>query len=385
MAQAAPSLSLGIEEEYLLVDPADGELVSSPDAGFIPVCEAALGEQVTRELLQAQVEVGTAVCDDVAAARAELHRLRRTIADIAGTHGMALVAASTHPTAAWTEQESTKRARYRALTEDFQALARRQAVSGMHIHAQIEDEDLRIDLMNQVGYFLPHLLALSTSSSFWSGQDTGLKAFRRTVAQDLPRSGTAERLASWRDWQQLVETMTGVGLIEDATHIWWDIRPSAKHPTLELRITDICTRVEDALTIAAIFQSLLHHLWRLRERNQGWRHYRRILIEENKWRAQRWGVEADLADFAAGRLKPMGELVGELVELLREDAAELGCLAELERARTIVAEGTSADRQLAVYRAALEQGADEPEALRAVVRWLAEATLDGFGSPPVSG
>jgi carboxylate-amine ligase len=373
---------MGIEEEYLLVDPASGELVRSPDERFIPDCKAALGDQVTRELLQSQVEVGTAVCRDVAAARMELHRLRRTVADTARAHGMALVAASTHPTASWTDQESTDRARYQALTEDFQALARRQVVSGMHIHCQIDDEELRIDLMNQVGYFLPHLLALSTSSPFWSGQDTGLKAFRRTVAQDLPRSGTAERLAGWSEWQDLVATLTEVGLIEDATHIWWDIRPSAKHPTLELRITDICTQVEDALTIAAIFQSLLHHLWRLRTRNQSWRHYRRILVEENKWRAQRWGVEAELADFAAGRLKPMRELVEELIELLREDAAELGCTAELERARTIVADGTSADRQLAVYRAALEERAEPSEALRAVVQWLVGATLEGVPVSP---
>ena len=382
MGRTAPSLTLGIEEEYLLVDPESGELVSSPDDRFIPDCKKALGSQVTPELLQAQVEVGTTVCRDVRAARAELHRLRRAVADTARAHGMALVAASTHPTASWTEQENTDKERYQTLTDDFQALARRQVISGMHIHAEIEDEDLRIDLMNQVGYFLPHLLALSTSSPFWAGQDTGLKAFRRAVADDLPRSGSPETFASWREWQRLVETLTEVGLIEDATHIWWDIRPSAKHPTLELRVTDICTDVEDALTIAALFQSLLRHLWRLRTRNQSWRQYRRILIEENKWRAQRWGVEAELADFAAGRLKPMRDLVEELIELLRDDAAELGCLPELERARAIVADGTSADRQLAVYRATLEKGVEPPEALRAVVRWLIDATLDGVAVLP---
>ena len=256
------------------------------------------------------------------------------MADIARDHGMALVAASTHPSASWTDQQSTDKERYQALTEDFQVLARRQVISGMHIHAEIEDEDLRIDLMNQVGYFLPHLLALSTSSPVLGAARTpASRRSGRAIADDLPRSGSPERFASWREWQRLVETLAEIGLVDDATQIWWDIRPSAKHPTLELRITDICTELEDALTIAALYQSLLHHLWRLRTRNQSWRRYRRILIEENKWRAQRWGVEAELADFAAGRLKPMRELVDELIELLREDAAELGCLAELERAR----------------------------------------------------
>jgi len=372
-----PTLALGIEEEYLLVDPETFDLVATPDPGFMPACKRALGDQVTPELLQAQVEVGTAVCADLGAARVELIRLRGTVARIAREHGMALVAASTHPSAAWPDQRNTDKERYRTLTEDYQALARRQLISGMHVHAEIADEDLRIDLMNQVGYFLPHLLALSTSSPFWGGQETGLKSIRPSISDDLPRSGSPEKFASWREWQRLLEILAEVGLVTDPTQIWWDIRPSARHPTLELRITDICTNLEDALTVAALYQSLLHHLWRLRIRNQSWRIYRRVLLEENKWRAQRWGVGAELADFAAGRLKPMTMLIEELVALLRDDAAELGCLAELERARTIVADGTSADRQLAVYQKAIVDGADAREALRAVTRWLARATVAG--------
>lgn len=377
MGSAAPSLALGIEEEYLLVDPGSGELVAKQDPAFMPACRARLGEHVTHELLQGQVEVGTRVCQGVGEARAELHRLRRTVAEVAAEHGLAIIASSTHPSAIWSEQRSTEKERYQALTEDYQVLARRQVISGMHIHAAVEDNDLRIDLMNQVSYFLPHLLALSTSSPFWNGHDTGLKAYRRAVADELPRSGSPEHLESWRDWERLVGILAQTGLVEDPTMIWWDVRPSAKHPTLELRITDICTELEDALTIAAFYQSLLRHLWRLRTRNQCWRRYRRILIEENKWRAQRWGVEAELADFAAGCLKTMGDLVEELIALLREDAAELGCLAELERAREIVAGGTSADHQLAVYRDALREGAADEEARAAVVHWLREATLRG--------
>ncbi|MFZ1426737.1 MAG: carboxylate-amine ligase [Geminicoccaceae bacterium] len=375
MVSRRPNLSLGIEEEYLLVDPTSRELVVSPAPTFMAACRDALGEQVTHELLQAQVEVGTGVCADIAAARADLVRLRRSVGRIAREHGMALIAASTHPSSDWSEQRSTRKERYQSLTDEYQALARRQLVSGMHIHAQIEDEDLRIDLMNQVTYFLPHLLALSTSSPFWAGQETGLKSIRPTISSDLPRSGSPEAFASWRDWQDMIDVLTEMGLIQDPTYIWWDIRPSAKHPTLELRITDICTHVEDALTVAALYQSLLHHLWRLRTRNQSWRTYRRILVEENKWRAQRRGIEAELADFGVRSMKPMPALVDELLLMLRDDATELGCLAELERARDIAARGTSADRQLAVYHKALAGGAQPDEARRAVVDWLITATM----------
>jgi glutamate---cysteine ligase / carboxylate-amine ligase len=378
MTLPEPALSLGIEEEYLLVDPDTRELVPAPSPGFMPACKEALGEQVMPELLQAQVEVGTRVCRGVGEARADLARLRGTVARIAGEHGMALIAASTHPSACWSEQRSTEQERYQVLTRDYQALARRQVISGMHVHAQIEDEDLRIDLMNQVTYFLPHLLALSASSPFWRGQDTGLKAIRPSIFGDLPRSGTPELFESWREWQRVVEVLAETGLCTDATQIWWDVRPSAKHPTLELRITDVCTTLEDALTIAALYQSLLRRLWRLRSCNQSWRVYRRILVEENKWRAQRWGVEAELADYGAGCLKPMRVLVEELIELLRADADELGCLAELERAREIVAGGTSADRQLAVHRRALAEAASAEEARCAVVDWLVQETKAGL-------
>ncbi|MEK0083869.1 carboxylate-amine ligase [Benzoatithermus flavus] len=378
MAPRKPTLSLGIEEEYLLVDPLTRALVQSPDPGFMTACEDALGEQVTNELLQSQVEVGTCICARIAEARSDLARLRRTVAAIARDHGMGLIAASTHPFAEWDEQRSTELDRYQSLTDDYQALARRQLIGGMHVHVAVEDEELRIDFMNQAGYFLPHLLALSTSSPFWRGRPTGLKAFRPSVFGNLPRSGSAEYLASWSAWRDLLDLLAGTGLCSDPTQVWWDIRPSAKHPTLELRITDVCTSLEDALAIAALFQALLHRLWRLRTCNQSWRVYRRILLEENKWRAQRYGIEAELADLGAGCLKPMPMLIEELIELVREDAGELGCLAEVERAREIVERGTSADRQLALYHEALREGASPEEACRMVVDWLLEATLAGL-------
>jgi carboxylate-amine ligase len=377
MAMEAPSLRLGVEEEYLLIDPVGSDLVRAPDPAFMAACRDALGKQVTHELLQAQIEVATLPCATVAEARAELARLRRTVAKTAHAHGMAILAASTHTFAFWADQESTDKERYRALTDDLQMLARRQLISGMHVHAGIDDPDLRIDLMNQVAYFLPHFLALSTSSPFWAGHDTGLKAYRPAVADGLPRSGTPERLESWRDWERLTATLAETGLAEDPSRIWWDVRPFANHPTLELRVTDICTDLDHAASLAALYQSLLRHLWRLGTRNQSWRSYRRILIEENKWRAQRWGIQAELADFAASRLRPVADLVGELIELLQEDARELGCADELAGLRTILVDGTSADRQLAVYRTAIDQGARPPEALQAVAQWLARATLAG--------
>ncbi|MCB1885692.1 MAG: carboxylate-amine ligase [Geminicoccaceae bacterium] len=375
MAPREPSLTLGVEEEYLLVDRETGDLAVEPPKGFMEGCKAALGDQVTHEFLQAQVEIGTEVCKDVAAVRRELVRLRRTIASCAAGHGLALLAVSTHPWANWREQKPVDMDRYRILAEDFQSLARRLVICGMHVHAGIEDDDLRVDLMNQCVYFLPHLLALSSSSPFWEGQETGLKSFRPTIFGDMPRSGLPETFNSFAEWQDLLGTMARTGVCDDPTKIWWDIRPSAKHPTLEMRACDVCTRLDDALAVAALYQSILAFLFRLRSQNQSWRLYRRVLVEDNKWRAQRYGVEGRMADFGQQELKPFADLVEELVGLVRREAEGLGCLAELDRARDIVAGGTSADGQVRVYRGALADGADEAEARRAVVMWLIEESL----------
>jgi glutamate---cysteine ligase / carboxylate-amine ligase len=378
MAPREPALTLGIEEEYLLVDLETRELVTRQDPGFMRTCQARLGEQVTHELLQSQVEVGTRVCRNVAEARADLARLRATVADTARRHGMGLVAASTHPTAAWRDQQNVDKDRYRNLTEDYQQVARRLVICGMHVHAGIEDDELRIDLMNQLAYFLPHLLALSTSSPFWQGEDTGLKSYRLTVFGNLPRTGVPETFESYGEWLRLLQVMDETGVCDDPTKIWWDARPSAKHPTLEMRVCDVCTTLEDTLTIAALYQSLLGALWRLRARNQTWRLYRRILIEENKWRAQRWGTEGKLADYGRRSLVPYADLLDELIALVAEEADRLACRAEVERAREIVARGTSADRQRWIYKATLTEGASPPEARRAVVDWLLQETVAGL-------
>jgi glutamate---cysteine ligase / carboxylate-amine ligase len=378
MAPREPALTLGIEEEYLLVDLATRDLVTRQDPGFMRTCEALLGDQVTHELLQSQVEVGTRICRNVAEARRDLARLRATVADTARRHGMGLVAASTHPSAAWRDQQNVDKDRYRNLTEDYQQVARRLVICGMHVHAGIEDDELRIDLMNQLAYFLPHLLALSTSSPFWQGEDTGLKSYRLTVFGNLPRTGVPETFESYGEWLRLLQVMDETGVCDDPTKIWWDARPSAKHPTLEMRVCDVCTTLEDTLTIAALYQSLLGALWRLRARNQTWRLYRRILIEENKWRAQRWGTEGKLADYGRRSLVPYADLLDELIALVAEEADRLACRAEVERAREIVARGTSADRQRWIYKATLTEGASPPEARRAVVDWLLQETVAGL-------
>ena len=377
MPLTPPSLTLGIEEEYLLVDPASRDLVAAPPAEFMQRCQNRLGERVTHELLQAQVEVGTTVCQNVGAARAQLMELRATVAATAREFGMAMIAASTHPFANWRAQKKVEKERYRVLARDMQTLASRMVICGMHVHAGVEDDELRIDLMNQATYFLPHLLALSSSSPFWEGQPTGLKAYRPTIFGDLPRSGLPEYFASADEWRHMLHLLAQTGLCDDATKIWWDIRPSARYPTLELRVSDICTRLDDAITVAALWQAILGTLYRLRANNQTWRRYRRTLVDENKWLAQRYGIAADLADFGMLARKPFGVLIEEIIELVRDEAMRLGCLPEVLRARDILDRGTSADRQLNVHARAQAEGASEREAAQAVVDWLIDETMVG--------
>jgi carboxylate-amine ligase len=380
MQLTPPSLTLGLEEEYLLVDPKSRDLVAEPPEEFMQRCHDRLGDRVTHELLQAQVEVGTTVCQDVGAARAALSQLRTHIAATAREFGMAMIAASTHPFANWRAQKKVEKERYMGLARDMQTLASRLVICGMHVHVGIEDEEQRIDLMNQATYFLPHLLALSSSSPFWEGQPTGLKAYRPTVFGDLPRSGLPEHFASADEWRHMLHVLEQTGLCDDATKIWWDIRPSVRYPTLEMRACDICTRLDDAITIAALWQSILATLYRLRANNQTWRRYRRTLLEENKWLAQRHGIAAELADFGVLACKPFGVLVEEIIELVRDEAMRLGCLPEVLRAREILDRGTSADRQLNVYARACAAGANEHEAAQAVVDWLIEETMVGVPS-----
>ncbi len=375
MSIQRPGFTVGIEEEYLLVDRESRDLVSDPPPGLMDQLETILGSQVSPEFLRSQIEIGTKVCTDISEARDELVRLRRAVGGAADEFGFAIISASSHPFAKWSEQLTTDKERYQALAADLQAVLRRLVICGMHVHVGIEDPDLRIDLMNQVSYFLPHLYALTTSSPFWGGNETGLKSYRKSVFKAMPRTGLPPEFTSWAEFERHIEALTGPGVIEDATKVWWDIRPSARYPTLELRVSDVCTRIEDAVTVAALFVSLLSMLYRQRTRNRRWRQYPAMLIEENLWRAQRYGTEGALIDFGKGELVPFADLVEEIIELVADDAEALGCVAEITHARTIVERGTSADMQLSTFHGAIASGAEHHEALVAVVDWLIQESI----------
>jgi len=373
-----PSFTLGIEEEYLLVEQETGRLISEAPGGMLQEVEAIIEGQVAPEFFQSQIEVGTPVCQNVQDLRKELADLRRAVSAVAKTHELEIIAASTHPNAQYITQQHTNRDRYEILAQNMQVVARRMVINGMHVHVAIEDADLRIDLMNQTTYILPHLLALSTSSPFWEGEDTGLMSYRIAVWNELPRTGLPESFASYAEYQRHVDVLVEAGTIEDSTKIWWDIRPSGRFPTLEMRISDICTRIEDAVSIAALYVCWLRMLWRLRRSNQRWRAYNNMLIYENRWRAQRYGIEDGLIDFGRSRTVPYPQLMEELLELLVEDAKHLGCLAEVNHARTILARGTSAHWQRETFNEAIARGASRDEAIRAVVKMLVKETMHGI-------
>lgn len=370
-----PAFTLGIEEEYLLVDRVSRDLVADPHPGLFEAAQAALGPHVSPEFMRSQIEIGTGICSSLREARGQLQRFRATLADVTAQHGLAIVAASTHPFADWGGQKHTDKERYNALARDIGGPVRRLLICGMHVHVGIEDPELRIDLMSQASYFLPHLLALSTSSPFWRGADTGLKSYRLAVFNELPRTGLPEIFDSFGEFQRHLDVLVKAGLIEDGSKLWWDLRPSSRFPTLEMRISDACTLLDDALCIAAMYRCILRMLYRLRRGNQRWRRYAAMLINENRWRAQRYGLDEGLVDFGKGRIVPMRDLIEELIDLLAEDAAFFGCSMELEHARTILDRGTSAHRQLAVYNAAMAEGLEPRAALMRVVDRLIDETV----------
>ncbi|NJN45577.1 MAG: carboxylate-amine ligase [Candidatus Competibacteraceae bacterium] len=370
-----PSFTIGIEEEYLLVLKETRDLVDEPPPDLMAECDRQLTGRVSPEFMRSQIEVGTRVHKTFTDLRRDLANLRMTVAEVASGYGMAPIAASTHPFARWHTQRHTDKERYAILAQDLQGVVRRLLICGMHVHVGIEDNQLRIDLMNQVTYFLPHLLALSTSSPFWGGEDLGLKSYRLSVFNELPRTGLPEFFASYEEYERHAKMLVDAGLIEDTTKIWWDIRPSARYPTLEVRIADVCTQLDDALCIAAIYRCLLRMLYRLRRRNQRWRIYAQMLISENRWRAQRYGFDEGLVDFGRGCVVPYADLLEEMFELIGEDACALDCQAEVFHAREILRRGSSAHRQLNTYKAARAAGADRQEALKTVVDQLIKETV----------
>jgi glutamate---cysteine ligase / carboxylate-amine ligase len=377
MSISEPSFTFGIEEEYHLVDSETRALASAPPE-LMDSCKETLGDQVSPEFFRSQIEIGTRVCHSFAEGREELGRLRTAIAAETKKLGLAPIAASTHPFAPKSALVTTPKERYQELARDFAGIGRRLAICGMHTHVGIEDPELRIDLMNQVRYFLPHLLMFSTSSPFWEGDDTGMKSYRLAIFHGLPRTGLPQRFESYGAYKRTVDVLIKSGIIQDASKIWWDLRPSSRFPTLEQRVTDVATRIDDALAITALYVCLLRMLYRLRCSNQSWRLYPAFLISENLWRAQRYAVSDKLFDLGAATLVPFPDLAEELIGLVAEDAAALGCEREIEHLRVIANSGTSADRQVACYNAQIKNGASDEDAIKSVVDQLILETVAGL-------
>lgn len=369
-----PPFTVGIEEEYLLVDRETRDVCVEPPDEMLARCEARAPGQITPEFLRAQIEVGTKVCNTISEAREDLARLRRCIIKTADEYGIAPIAASTHPFANWHRQKRTDKDRYHDLDRDMQASARRLLICGMHVHVGLNDDSLRIDLMNQFSYFLPHLLALSCSSPYWCGDDTGLNSYRLTVFDGMPRTRLPERFTSFGEYQRHVDTLINSGIMQDASKIWWDVRPSARYPTLEMRVTDICTRVDDAAAVAALTTCLMSALYRYRRQNMRWRQYLPMLIQENRWRAMRYGTDEGLVDFGQTRIVQYRELLDEILEMVAEDAERLNCTEEVRSARDILRRGNSARQQRERYARARADGRSHEEALRDVVDMLIEHT-----------
>ncbi len=371
-------LTLGVEEEYLLVNPVTRNAVISPPKKFMKACQAAIGNRVTPEFLRCQIEIATDICESVADAREQIANLRGEIARIAESMDMRLMAASTHPFTPWKRQRPTEGERYERLDSDMQGAIRRMMICGMHVHVGLENPDHRIDVQNQIRYFLPHMLALTTSSPFWESQEMGMKSYRLSVFDGMPRTGIPEQIQSYSEYQRLINAIIAAGAIEDSTKIWWDIRPSANFPTLEMRVCDVCTRLDDAIAVTAIYQALTSRILRLKKDNMKWRVYPAFLISENRWMAQRHGVSGQLIDFGSGKAVPYPDILEELIDWISEDAAALGCLKEVEHAREIVTRGSSACRQRNIYEQARIAGLRKRDAFNAVVDDLVKETVFGI-------
>lgn len=384
MTVPTPPLTMGVEEEYQIIDPVSRNLHSYISDFLSQDKESPVKLNIKPEFMQSQIEVGTHVCRNVKEVRQEVTRLRRAVIDMAAENNLRIAAASTHPFARWEEQSITEGVRYKELLDDMQGVAQQLLIFGMHIHIGFgEDTDsknLMIEVMNQARYFIPHLLALSTSSPFWHSRNTGLKSYRSVIFEAMPRTGIPHSFNSWNEYKNFERTMAKVGAFgksDTRAKIWWDIRPHPNFDTLEFRICDICTRIDECVCIAALFQAICAKLIKLRRQNMSWRQYRHVHITENKWRAVRYGVAGELIDFGIEESVPFHFLAEEMIQLVDDVVDELGSRKEVEYVRTILRNGTSADRQLAVYR---KNGGDDnrEEALKAVVDHLVAETAEGI-------
>ncbi|HYJ80156.1 MAG TPA: carboxylate-amine ligase [Longimicrobiaceae bacterium] len=372
----APSLTIGIEEEYQIVDPETREL-RSYITEILDHDHLILGE-IKPELHQSIVEVGTTVCQTPGEVSAELKRLRRMVMDLAAKKGLKVVAAGTHPFSSWMTQEITPLERYLGVKQDMQDLAQQLLIFGTHVHVGIEDREFLIDAMNVSRYFLPHILCLSSSSPFWMGRNTGLKSYRSVVFRNFPRTGVPRIMRGWGDFSDLQDTLVSTRCIPDGSKIYWDLRPHHKFPTLEFRFLDVCTRVEEAVCVGALLQAVIAKLWKLRRDNITFRVYPSDLIEENKWRAVRYGLDGKLIDFGKEKECPARDLIREVVEWFVDDVVDdLGSRKEVEYAFQIMDGGASADRQIAVY----ERTGDFKDVVDHLIAETEEGVLPAAGSP----
>jgi carboxylate-amine ligase len=362
-----PRLTIGIEEEFQIID-AQGQLKSHIET-LLTAAGGRYGDQIKREMMQSVVEAGTKICADISEAREEIATLRGTLAALLKPAGLRIASAGTHPFSHWQDQEVTEHERYKILEEELQDVIRELLIFGLHVHVGIPDREQRIEVMNEARYFLPHLLAISTSSPFWLTRITGLKSYRQIIWQRFPRTGVPPDFTSWDEYENFVELLVKTKCIDDGKKIWWDLRPHAIFPTIEFRVCDAATRMEETLCIAALTQAICAKLMVLRTRNQGFRRYAPSLIQENKWRAVRGGMDAKLIDFGKQTEVPMRELAVELLEFVDDVVDALGSRREVEYLQTIVRDGTSADRQLRAFAATGH--------LHLVVDNIAEETIEG--------
>lgn len=342
------TFTIGIEEEFQLVDHETFAL-RSHISEMVKAGRSTLGDQIKPEILQSVVEVGTKVCTDISQAAEQVRLLRAALGHLAAQHGLHIAAAGTHPWSDWREQEITEHERYRSLVQDMQDVVRALTIFGLHVHIGVDDRQRAIEIMNEARYFLPHLLALSANSPFWRGRQTGLHSYRCVVWNRFPRTGIPDAFNSWDEFENLIETMVRTGCIDDAKRIWWDIRPHPYFNTLEFRICDMQTTAQETLTLAALMQAIVAKLYRLRERNLGFRQYHRSLLMENRWRAMRHGLEGRLIDFGKEQEVSIADLLDELLSFVDEVVDELDSRSYVEYARTMIANGNGAQRQLQVF------------------------------------
>ncbi len=381
MSESDPGITLGIEEEFFLVDPETRDLLSDPDRRIFEACERNRGpHNAVPEFLRSQIETGTKVCRTVGEAREALRETRRLVIEAAAEHGASVMAASTHPFAAWRAQMVTPKQRYERFVVTFQESLRRLVVGGMHIHAGFGDPDSRIRVMTALRRYLPLLHALSTSSPFTGGRETGFKSYRLTIMGAIPRTSLPGPLSTRADYDRLVGAYRRMKFIESASELWWDLRPSEAFPTVEMRICDTCPRIDDAVSIAALYSSLVRHLARLDREGRLPPEPPTEIIGENRWLAQRYGVLAFFGNEGSEGRVDIEEYAAVLVEQLADDARALGCERELRRVLEIIHDGTGADRQIDHFRLRRLEGDTEEEALRSVVDLVVAETREGMAA-----